>query len=227
MYNSANYVLFVNYKDFQKKISKISNNSKDPICFFSGYDCDSLALEKITKFADSFLDFFMKFKNIYLEIRTKSTNIDVFKKKVAMKNIIVAFSLNPQSIVNNFEIKTPSLQKRINAILELQKMGWQIGLRFDPIIYTKNFEKIYDKFYKVVFENLDTKLIHSITIGNFRMPLKFFQKLRKVRPLDAYNFTETLPNKKNINSSNSNKELIDFCLSKILKFVPKKKIYLN
>ena len=227
MYNSANYVLFINYNDFKKKISQIANNSKEPICFFSGYDCDSLALEKLTNFVDSFLDFFRKFNNIYLEIRTKSSNIEIFKKKEVAKNIIIAFSLNPDSIINNFEIKTPSLNKRINSILELQRMGWQIGLRFDPIIYTKNFKNIYNDFFETIFEKLNPKLIHSVTIGNFRMPLRFFQKLRKIRPLDAYNFSKTMPTQKTGNKISSNKKVIDFCISKISKFVPKKLIFLN
>ena len=38
-------------------------------------------------------------------------------------------------MVKEFEDKTPSLSKRLKAIIKLQNLGWSIGLRFDPLIY--------------------------------------------------------------------------------------------
>ena len=44
MYQSANYVLFVNFEDFQSDIRSIAEANPDQQhFFFSGYDCDSLA----------------------------------------------------------------------------------------------------------------------------------------------------------------------------------------
>ena len=41
-------------------------------------------------------------KNGFLEVRTKSGNIDVLKDNKQLKNVIVAYSLNPQKIIDNF-----------------------------------------------------------------------------------------------------------------------------
>ena len=61
MYRSAHHVFFVNYEDFELEISKtIESNPNETIHFFSGYDCDSLALEPVTGFTDHFLEFFRK-----------------------------------------------------------------------------------------------------------------------------------------------------------------------
>ena len=35
----------------------------------------------------------------------------------------------------------------------MQELGWQIGLRFDPLIYHNDFNKIYGDFFKTVFVN--------------------------------------------------------------------------
>ena len=52
MYPSAHYLLFVNYENFFEEIKKVSSqNPEIPSWFFSGYDCDSLAFEKLTGFA--------------------------------------------------------------------------------------------------------------------------------------------------------------------------------
>ena len=74
MFNSANYLIFVNYEDFLVEIKKILSTKKKRVCFFSGYDCDSLALEKITSFLKNFLK---NFKNFH--IKFKKFNICNFK----------------------------------------------------------------------------------------------------------------------------------------------------
>ena len=79
MYSSANYVVFVNFEDFDAEIEKIiQKHPKDSLTFFSGYDCDSLALEKVTGFAKHIIPFFQKYPNIDVEFRTKSTQIEPF-----------------------------------------------------------------------------------------------------------------------------------------------------
>ncbi|MDD1611585.1 MAG: DNA photolyase, partial [Methylococcaceae bacterium] len=70
MYHSAHYVLFVNYEDFQQDIRRIAGLHPDEaVHFFSGYDCDSLALEPVTGFAAHFLPFFAELPNAWLELR--------------------------------------------------------------------------------------------------------------------------------------------------------------
>ena len=64
-YNSANYVIFINYEDYFAEIKKINlkfNNEK--ITIFSGYDCDSLAYDSYTGFVEQAITFFGKQKNI-------------------------------------------------------------------------------------------------------------------------------------------------------------------
>ena len=56
MYSSANYLIFVNFEDFDIAIKKtIGKNINSKLTFFSGYDCDSLALENVTGFAKHIL----------------------------------------------------------------------------------------------------------------------------------------------------------------------------
>ena len=63
MFNSANYLLFINSEDYFKEIEKNNRRYSDNrVCFFSGYDCDSLALEHVTGFASSFINFFKNIK---------------------------------------------------------------------------------------------------------------------------------------------------------------------
>ncbi len=226
MLNSANLLLFINYEDFFNKIEKIIEKDNDEKCFFSGYDCDSLALENVTNFVDQLLRHFSITKNSFFEIRSKSVNIAVLKKNKPQRNFITALSLNPDFIVKSFEENTPSLEKRITALKSLQKIGWQVGLRFDPLILEGNMNN-YKFFFEYVFKSLNVKLIHSVTIGNFRMPLGYLKKLSKLRPEDEFiqsqNIDRVLIQKNNLDKN----KFLEFSLNEICKYIDMNKIFIN
>ena len=177
---SAHYLLFINYEDFFleiKKKLKINNSQKN--YFFSGYDCDSLALDGITGFVDYFLPIFKKNKNAVLEIRTKSIQINKILKYKSFNNCVIAFSFTPENISKLVEHKVPSVKKRIDAMKKLVEKGWKIGLRFDPIIPACNFAKIYEKLFLDISKNIPNDSIHSISFGMMRFPKKMFKKIIK------------------------------------------------
>ena len=222
MFNSANFLVFVNYEDFIEEIDNIlKKNPEKKICFFSGYDCDSLALEKITSFLSFFLTFFEKRKNAYLEVRTKSSNVEVFKRMKPIDNVIIAYSLNPEEIIQKYEQKTPSFLKRLKSLHLLQTLGWKIGIRFDPIFVSLDNVNIYNRFLENIFLKVNPNILHSVTIGQFRMPNNFFNKILKIRADDSPEFLKLQNNKlKKTKSYNLFKE-------KLKTFVSEEKIYEN
>ncbi|MAI85302.1 MAG: DNA photolyase [Rickettsiales bacterium] len=228
MYNSANYLIYINYFDFKNEIEKVylNSDSKD-IHFFSGYDCDSLAFEPLTNFADYFIDSFNDFKRSLLELRTKSNQINFLLKKNPQENVIIAFSLNPESVIKNLEKKTPSLKKRLIAIKKLQQKGWNVGLRFDPIIYTKDFKIEYSNFFEDVFNFLNNKF-HSITLGSYRMPKSFNHKISRLYPKNNL-FKKNLIADKNFIKYDEciSDEINEFCQKEILKYVSKEILFFN
>lgn len=164
-FRSAFFVLFVNYEDFKEEIDKV-----DTSFFFSGYDSDSLALDHITELFFQYYEWFKKSTN-FIELRTKSINIQNLLKKEPIKNMVIAFSLNTKKIVNRFE-RAPDLSQRLNAISTLSKLGWQIGIRFDPLILYEGCEKDYIQLFEEVFSIGD---LHSITLGALRYPKSCFK----------------------------------------------------
>jgi len=182
MFRSSNYVIFVNYEDFQEDIMKKANDHNGQAFFFSGYDCDSLAMDPVTNFTESFLPIFKKLKHSKLELRTKSSQIRSLLQIEPQFNVVCSFSLNPEEIINLFEQKTPSLKTRIECIKKLSSVGWKIGLRFDPIIVTNNFKKIYEKLFFDVFSNIQIENIDSITVGTFRLSSDQYKRMTKDRP---------------------------------------------
>ncbi len=181
-YQSAHYVLFVNYADFKTALQERIDSHSEAVHFFSGYDCDSLALAPVTGFVTEFLPFFADNPTALLELRTKSTQIRTLLQHDPLPNCVVAFSLAPQGIISAIEHKTPSLQKRLAAIQALQEAGWMTGLRFDPLIYTQDFQNMYATFFEQVFARIQPRYLHSVTLGTFRLPVGYYRKMARLYP---------------------------------------------
>lgn len=186
MYRSAHYVAFVNHEDFQQDVVSILNQYPDDpsITFFSGYDADSLALNAKTHFLETYLPFFAKHPRALLELRTKSANMSSLLKLPPIPNAVVAFSLTPDATARQVEHRAPSVAARIAAMAALQEHGWQIGLRFDPLIYTDDFEAYYERLFADVFSVINTDRIHSVSTGLLRFPDKMYQTIASMYPRD-------------------------------------------
>ncbi len=223
MYQSANYVLFINYEDFQDEIKqRCAETPTEPVHFFSGYDCDSLALEPVTGFAEQFLPIFEAIPNAWLELRTKSTQVRSLLSREAFPRCIVAFSLNPDEIATKVEAKAPSLERRLDALLKLQTHGWQIGLRFDPMIYQLGYQQQYQHLFEQVFSVIKLESLHSVSLGAFRLPEKYFKKVHKLFP-DEKLFVSPLENNQGIISYKEalEQEMTHFCTEQLLRYIPK------
>jgi spore photoproduct lyase len=227
MYQSANYVLFVNYEDFQDEIRQLcADTPTEAIHFFSGYDCDSLALEPVTGFAGQFLPFFEQIPNAWLELRTKSTQVRGLLNREPFSRCIVAFSLNPDEIATKVEAKAPSVQRRLDALCKLQEQGWQIGLRFDPMVYQTGYQQQYRQLFEQVFSIINIDQLHSVSLGAFRLPEKFFKKVHKLYP-DEKLFASPLDNQHGIISYKQEleQEMMHYCTEQLLRFIPETKFF--
>ena len=227
MFQSAHYVLFINYEDFLDEIqSTLNKHNHEPVHFFSGYDCDSLALDPVTNFSDEFLSFFEGRQDALLELRTKSTQIRPLLKREPINNCVIAFSFTPDKIARALENKVPPIDKRLQAIMDLQQAGWQVGLRFDPLIYTKEYTKEYTELFNVIFSKIDPNLTHSISLGSFRLPKEYFRKLEKLYP-DERLLSSPLAEEENMIGypSDIRDGMLEFCKNIITQHVPAEKFF--
>jgi len=224
MYNSAHFDLFVNYEDFEQAIKEKMDQLPN-LCFFSGYDSDSLALEPVTGFLSHFLPFFKKERS-FIEIRTKSANIAPLLRMEAFSHAVIAFSLTPRTISEALEHRVPSLSKRLEAIAKLQAAGWMVGLRFDPLIYCDDFREKYRELFTEVFSIVHKENLHSVTLGAFRLPKGIYKKMVHLYPEEKL-FAHTMAERESMVSYSPNVEqqLLDFCQAEILKQIPADKLF--
>jgi spore photoproduct lyase len=226
MYPSAHYVLFVNFDDFKEEIKKMAFSCSEDTWFFSGYDCDSLALESITGFAADFLPFFDQLPNTWIELRTKSVAIESLKKTKPLDRAVVAFSFTPDEISSQLEHGVPRVDARIKAMSTLADKGWKVGLRIDPLIDSVDFEARYSALFEKIFDHVSGESVHSVSLGAYRMPSGFMKKIEKQYPDDAFFAANLQTNNGMIGyGEDTEKRLKQICSDLLESWMDKSKIF--
>lgn len=177
-------VFFVNYEDMKKQVlEKVSKReSNQDIWFYSSDYSDNLATDNITNFVSEFVPFFDTLENVKMEIRTKSTNIKSLLSLNPSKNVEIAFSLNPNEVIWKYELKTPSLDMRIQAINKLIESWWQVWIRFLPLLEMDNYKEIYEKFLIDITKKIDFTKISSVFIWWLLYTKEDYNKILKKEP---------------------------------------------
>jgi spore photoproduct lyase len=147
-----------------------------PIRIGTGEFTDSLALDHVTGFSKQIVAFLKDFPEIVFEFKTKSNNIDNIITAEPLPNVVISWSLNPQSFIDKNEFYSTSLAERINAAKKCVAAGYNVGFHFDPVVYYAGWDKEYKEVIDKIFDNIDGKHVKWISIGTFRFP----RNLKKV-----------------------------------------------
>jgi len=107
--------------------------------------------------------------NITLELKTKSTNIAIATKLTDFREkIVFSWSLNPESIVLSEEKDSATLNERLQALKQVQNMGYRIAIHFDPIIIVPKWEQKYRELIHEIAKVVNPEQIAWFSLGLFR-----------------------------------------------------------
>lgn len=183
MYPSANIVVFVNLEDFFAEIEQILANHPLYLCI--SYDTDLLAMESITGYVQEWYSFAAKHNDLKVELRTKCAKKSLLQQFAPISEIIYAFTLSPQAVIETYEHYTPSLSERLSCAAELIRAGCPVRLCFDPMIYIPNWQQHYAQMLEEVFCRIDLQKIVDVSVGTFRISQDYLKNMRKQNPESA------------------------------------------
>jgi spore photoproduct lyase len=187
MYNSASTVFFVNTEDF---FDAVLPHLDKPTLVAISYDTDTLAIESLTSHTQEWIEFAQQHPNLHLEVRTKSANFKAIKTlhpqgtSHVSDQVVLAWTLSPQKIIDLYEHKTPSLQKRLSSIKEAINAGWKVRVCIDPVIYNEEFNELYPPLIDELLSQIDADKLFQLTLGSFRMSSVHLKKIKKLRRSD-------------------------------------------
>ncbi|MCX7728056.1 MAG: DNA photolyase [Bacteroidia bacterium] len=216
MYNTPHLVLFLNNNDYINATRQLIQQVGD-IYMALSYDTDLPALEKYYPYCKEWIEFANNEKNITIEIRTKSHQIDFIHQTQPSDNVLLSFTLSPEVIQNRYEPYTPSLEQRLKAVQNAIKKKFKVMICFDPLIYTTDYKNIYTDFFNHVFQSISAESVVA-SIGVFRMNHQFFKRIRKNgNRSDIYYKEYSIENKTIMYPKNIRNEMIMFVQSELQK----------
>lgn len=184
-FKNSDLLFFLDYETMKNEVINTINKQTnwEVNRFYSSDYSDNLATDNLTDFTSEFVPFFETLENTKLEIRTKSNNIWNLLKLNPAKNTEIAFSLNPSEVVEMYEHKTTSLDERIKSINTLLDAGWNVGIRFLPLVEIEDYQEIYDNFLNYLKWKIDFSRINSVFIGWLLYTNDDYNNILKSKPL--------------------------------------------
>lgn len=221
MYNSANSVFFVNTEDF---FNALTPHLEKPTLVAISYDTDTLAIESITSHTKEWIEHAQENPNLHLEVRTKSANFKAIRSLPPSDQVVLAWTLSPQKIIELYEHKTPSLDKRLNSIKEATDAGWKVRVCIDPVIYNEEFDELYPPLIDKLFSAIEPDKLFQLTLGSFRMSSAHLKRIKKLGRSDIAYYPYEV--KEGIVSYGKTLEqhILHVMLDKATKYIPPERI---
>lgn len=227
MYPSAHMVIFVNIEDYFCEIKKML--IQHPVYLCISYDTDLLALEPLTGFLKQYIAFAADYPYLTTELRTKSAGNISFADEIspAVKSrFILAYTLSPSPIIQQYEHGTASLESRLDSIRLAAEMGFPIRLCFDPLLRVPGFENIYQPFFYEVKNALADIPVFDASIGVFRISDAYLKQMRKQRPCSAI-LQYPFENENHVCSYGiRSKEMVEFAKKQLVGWISEECIYI-
>jgi spore photoproduct lyase len=134
----------------------------------TGEITDSLALEPYTGMVAELIPYFAEQPNVLLELKTKSDRVESLLDLDPKGRVVVAWSMNPQRVIDLDEHGTASLDARLAAARRCQQAGYRLGFHFDPMIEYPSWESDYRSMLEQIFATIDWRKLSWLSLGVLR-----------------------------------------------------------
>ena len=103
--------------------------------------------------------------------------------------------------------------------------GWLVRLCIDPVLYIKDWEKIYSDFISDIFNEIDQAKLLDVTLGVFRMNKDYFNRIRRRETKsDLFYANYSIENNIVTEEIKKRQRIIKTVKGKILPFIDEKRI---
>jgi len=159
---------FINYEKMYDEIIKFDRLKapKSLRVLNLGELGDPLAVDYITGFAKQIIPFMPEYApGTRLLFLTKSDCVDDILNLDHGGQSIISFSVNTDTVFQQLEHRTASPESRLAAAAKVQKAGYEVRLRIDPVIFYSTWQNDYKELVEKIFEYVQPT---RITIGEYR-----------------------------------------------------------
>lgn len=166
--NSPVQTLYGNLDDLFAELDFKTRNQRVHFRIGTGEYTDSLALDPLTGLSRFLVNYFATLPNATLELKTKSSNVELLLDLDHRGRTVVAWSINPSFVIENLEPGTASLEERLTAARQVVDAGYQVALHLDPMIYFEGWEEAYHRLLEELFDRVPPDRVRWISLGTYR-----------------------------------------------------------
>ena len=161
---------------------KLQDIELDPDKFYhigTGQSSDSLMWGNHNGNLEALCEFAARNPNVILEFKTKSKNIKWLLENAFPENVLCTWSLNPQSIIDNEEHLTASLQERISSARRIADKGRLVGFHFHPMIWYQDGAEAYADIAAQLCAEFSADEVALISMGSLTYTKDVMRTIRK------------------------------------------------
>lgn len=164
---------------FREKLEAIEIDPDRFYHFGTGQSSDSLLWGNREGILDALADFARRHPNILLEFKTKSDNIQWLMENEVPSNIVCSWSLNTETIVENEEHFTASLERRFQAARRVAGRGIKTAFHFHPMVVYEGWKTDYPALARRVQESFRPEEVLFLSFGTVTFIKPVMQQIRK------------------------------------------------
>jgi spore photoproduct lyase len=159
----------------------------------TGEFTDSLMIDEATGLSRALIAEFAPHRHLFLELKTKSANIDHLLDIPDKGNAVAAWSVNTPRITAQFEEGAAALDERLDAAARAAEAGFWTSFHFDPVVLYDGWEREYDEAVERIFSRVPAESILWISLGGFRYNPPFKEIMRANFPRETLSDGEFVP----------------------------------
>jgi len=163
---------------FKDKLLNLNLDKNKTYHIGTGQASDSLMFGNREGILDALFEFAFANPHVILEFKTKSDNIKYFLENDCPKNILLTWSLNTPTIIENEEHLTASLDKRINAARKVANKGIKVGFHFHPIVEYEGYLEEYKEVYERLLNTFESSEVALVSFGTLTFIKPVIKQLR-------------------------------------------------
>lgn len=153
----------VNVEDILNKAQEYINEGLPEITIFEGSaTSDPVPIEPYTHSLAKTIEFFGQSTNGKFRFVTKYSDIDGLLNLKHNGNTEIRFTLNTPKVINDYEKRTASIDKRIEASAKVAKAGYPIGFIIAPVFLYDNWKEDYKNLLLELHSKIPKDLKHPI-----------------------------------------------------------------
>lgn len=154
--------VFMNLDEILAQVDRQARKIGRPEAFYLGKLQDGMALDPLTGYSRVMIPFFARHPFARLRVLSKSADFENVLDLDHGGHTVLCWSLNPPEVREDYEVVTPPIAVRIDAMARCAAAGYPIRVMLMPIIPVADWRRVYGD----LLEQLLTRVrLDRITLG--------------------------------------------------------------